>query len=103
MRVDLCDRKDVYRVAEEVRREVGDVTIVINNAGVVSGKPLLDIDDASIQRTFDVNVLAHFWVNRSQAIFIYLLSSGSQSFHGSDVSGESRSHREHCLRCWSFR
>lgn len=41
---------------------VGDVTIVINNAGVVSGKTLLDIDDASIQRTFDVNILAHFWV-----------------------------------------
>ena len=65
MRVDLCDRKDVYRVAEQVKSEVGDVTIVINNAGVVSGKPLLDIDDASIERTFNVNVLAHFWVRIS--------------------------------------
>ncbi len=36
--------------------------MVINNAGVVSGKTLLDIDDASIQRTFDVNIIAHFWV-----------------------------------------
>jgi len=36
--------------------------MVINNAGVVSGKSLLDLDDASIQRTFDVNVIAHFWV-----------------------------------------
>lgn len=72
MRVDLCDRKDVYRVAEEVKQAVGDVTIVINNAGVVSGKPLLEIDDASIQRTFDVNVLAHFWVNTSQLPFISL-------------------------------
>ncbi len=38
------------------------MTIVINNAGVVSGKPLVDCSDASIQRTFDVNIIAHFWV-----------------------------------------
>lgn len=36
--------------------------MVINNAGVVSGKSLLELNDASIQRTFDVNVIAHFWV-----------------------------------------
>ena len=80
MTVDLCDRNDIYRVAEQVNRlnlsfsyflfiflyqvrdQVGDVTMVINNAGVVSGKLLLDLDDRSIQRTFDVNIIAHFWV-----------------------------------------
>ena len=41
---------------------VGDVTMVINNAGVVSGRPLIQCSDESIQRTFDVNVLAHFWI-----------------------------------------
>ncbi|CAF0837210.1 unnamed protein product [Rotaria sp. Silwood1] len=65
MKVDLCNREDIYRVAQQVRDQVGDVTIVINNAGVVSGKPLLDLDDASIQRTFDVNIIAHFWVLKS--------------------------------------
>jgi len=65
MKVDLCDRNDIYRVAEQVRNQVGDVTMVINNAGVVSGKSLLDLDDVSIQRTFDVNIIAHFWVLKS--------------------------------------
>ncbi|CAF0968960.1 unnamed protein product [Rotaria sordida] len=65
MKVDLCNREDIYRVAQQVRDQVGDVTMVINNAGVVSGKSLLDLDDASIQRTFDVNVIAHFWVLKS--------------------------------------
>lgn len=36
--------------------------MVINNAGVVSGKSLIELDDNSIQRTFDVNIVAHFWV-----------------------------------------
>lgn len=46
----------------QVQEKIGNVTMVINNAGVVSGKPLVDCSDASIQRTFDVNVIAHFWV-----------------------------------------
>lgn len=44
--------------------------MVINNAGVVSGKPLLDCSDAAIQRTFDVNVIAHFWVKEN---FIFIV------------------------------
>ena len=36
--------------------------MVINNAGVVSGKHFVECSDASIQRTFDVNIMAHFWV-----------------------------------------
>lgn len=39
------------------------VSLLINNAGVVSGQYLLDTPDHLIQRTFDVNVLAHIWVS----------------------------------------
>lgn len=39
------------------------MTILINNAGVVSGNLLLDTPDHLIKRTFDVNILAHFWVS----------------------------------------
>ena len=53
----------------KVKETVGDVTMLINNAGVVSGKHLLKCSDASIQRTFDVNVLAHFWVGKVHSSF----------------------------------
>ncbi|XP_014371225.2 estradiol 17-beta-dehydrogenase 11 [Papilio machaon] len=59
--VDLASREDIYRVAKTVHEEVGRVSLLINNAGVVSGQYLLDTPDHLIQRTFDVNVLAHFW------------------------------------------
>lgn len=58
---DLANREDVYKVAKKTQEEVGDITILINNAGVVSGYLLLDTPDHLIQRTFDVNVIAHFW------------------------------------------
>ncbi|CAF1576525.1 unnamed protein product, partial [Adineta steineri] len=62
MKCDLTSRESIYECAKKVQDTVGNVTMVINNAGVVSGKPLVECSDASIQRTFDVNVLAHFWI-----------------------------------------
>ncbi|XP_038204201.1 short-chain dehydrogenase/reductase family 16C member 6 [Arvicola amphibius] len=58
---DCSNRKEVYRVADQVREEVGDVTILINNAGVVTGKPFLDIPDHMVERSFLVNAISHFW------------------------------------------
>ncbi|XP_037058334.1 short-chain dehydrogenase/reductase family 16C member 6 [Peromyscus leucopus] len=58
---DCSNRKEVYRVADQVREEVGDVTILINNAGVVTGKPFLDIPDHMVEKSFLVNAISHFW------------------------------------------
>lgn len=63
-----CDcsvREEVYRVANQVKREVGDITILINNAGVVTGKKFMDCPDALIQKTMEINSLAHFWTYKA--------------------------------------
>ena len=57
----VADRDQVYAMAERVRHEIGHVDILINNAGFVSGKRFLDCTDEQIQRTIEVNTLAHFW------------------------------------------
>lgn len=41
---------EVTRVAKKIVEEVGNPTILINNAGVVSGKSILDLDEQEIQR-----------------------------------------------------
>ncbi|XP_044759327.1 estradiol 17-beta-dehydrogenase 11 [Coccinella septempunctata] len=61
LKCDLSKNEDVYRVAKLTKEEFGDIDILINNAGVLSGKFLLDTPDRLIQLTFDVNILAHFW------------------------------------------
>ena len=48
-------------MAEETKSKVGPVSILVNNAGIVSGTSLLDTSDEKIIRTFDVNIMAHFW------------------------------------------
>ena len=48
-----------------MKKEVGDVTVLVNNAGIVSGKKFFDIPDNMIDLSFKINTMAHFWVNLS--------------------------------------
>lgn len=60
-KINLCDRNSIYETAKRVQQDVGVVDILINNAGVVSGKTFLDIPDEKIELTMNVNTMAHFW------------------------------------------
>ena len=60
---DCSKREDIYRMAEKVKAEVGNVTILVNNAGIVSGKKFLDTPDSLVEKTFEVNIMAHCWVS----------------------------------------
>ncbi|XP_060762459.1 short chain dehydrogenase/reductase family 16C, member 5a [Neoarius graeffei] len=64
-RTDCSDRAEVYRVAEQVRQEVGDITILVNNAGIVTGKKFMDSPDSLIEKTLQVNTMAHFWTYKA--------------------------------------
>lgn len=56
--VDLTDRDDVANKAARVLAERGRVDVLINNAGIVTGKKFLDLTDEDVERTFDLNVFA---------------------------------------------
>jgi all-trans-retinol dehydrogenase (NAD+) len=58
---DVSDRRAVYAAAAKVREEAGVVHVLVNNAGVVSGRPFLDCTDEQIQRSMAVNAMALFW------------------------------------------
>ncbi|XP_029447175.1 epidermal retinol dehydrogenase 2 [Rhinatrema bivittatum] len=58
---DCSKRQEIYKVADQVKREVGDVSILINNAGVVTGKKFIDSPDSLVEKTIEVNCMAHFW------------------------------------------
>lgn len=63
-KVNVASSEDVYKAAADVTKDVGDVTILVNNAGVVNGTTLLDTPDKLLHRTIDVNVKAAMWVRR---------------------------------------
>lgn len=79
-RCNVRHSEEVYVTAKRVQDEVGDITVLFNNAGVVTGKKLLSCSDEEIIRTFDVNSIAHFWTIKA------FLPSMLENNHGHIVS-----------------
>lgn len=71
--VDVTRSTDVSAAAERVRHDLGQVTILIANAGFVSGRSLLTESDVDIERTFGVNSLSPIWAIR--AFLPYMLDA----------------------------
>ncbi|XP_075277355.1 estradiol 17-beta-dehydrogenase 11-like [Opisthocomus hoazin] len=63
--VDCSKREEIYRAAEKVKKDIGDVSILVNNAGVITAADLLSTQDHQIERMFEVNILAHMWTTRA--------------------------------------
>ena len=59
--IDITDQNAVDKVAAQS----GAVDVVINNAGLVTGEWFLDAPPQKIERLFQVNVLALYWVTRA--------------------------------------
>ena len=62
--VDVTSDEQVDAAAKAVLEEYGRVDILINNAGILAGKPFLETTQAEIERSFQVNTLAHYRTTR---------------------------------------
>ncbi|MCC6767291.1 MAG: SDR family oxidoreductase [Deltaproteobacteria bacterium] len=64
---DVCDVSSREAIEAAAGRALAraPIDVLINNAGVVTGKTLLDATPREIELTFDVNVLALFWMTRA--------------------------------------
>ncbi|XP_026738787.1 epidermal retinol dehydrogenase 2-like [Trichoplusia ni] len=59
---DVTDREAVMQLAQKVEREVGEVTILINNAGIMPCKPVLRHSEKEIRTLMDINVNGNLWM-----------------------------------------
>ncbi|NXC54601.1 DHB11 dehydrogenase, partial [Aleadryas rufinucha] len=50
---------------QKVKKDIGDVTILVNNAGVITAADFLSTQDHQIERMFEVNILGHMWTTRA--------------------------------------
>ncbi|MBN3302935.1 RDHE2 dehydrogenase, partial [Amia calva] len=73
---DCSRRTEVYKVAELVKREVGDVSILVNNAGAVTGRyNFTDAPDNLVDRTLQINTYKAFlpaMVARNHGHLVYV-------------------------------
>ncbi|KAF4959058.1 hypothetical protein FGADI_1936 [Fusarium gaditjirri] len=61
-KVDVTSPHSIHEAMEQVRREIGDPTVLINNAGIALGKDILACTADQIKQMVEVNLLAHFWL-----------------------------------------
>ncbi|MFW5920054.1 MAG: SDR family oxidoreductase [Halanaeroarchaeum sp.] len=53
---DVTDEAAVRSMVEEVREELGDIDVLVNNAGVARGGPVAEADLAALRRNVRVNL-----------------------------------------------
>lgn len=58
---DVSNWEEVEAVSKRIIEEVGEPTVLVNNAGVAQGKLILDLKPEDVGQTFGANTLAHFW------------------------------------------
>jgi len=73
---DITDRKEVYDLAKKISQDIGDVTILVNNAGTVTGKNIMECSDEQILNTFQVNTISHFWTVKAFLPAMYKKNRG---------------------------
>lgn len=79
-RCDVTNREEVLAVAKKIVQEVGPVTVLVNNAGIMPTKPFLEHSPEELRRIFDINMLGHFWLLQA------LLPSMMERRHGHVVA-----------------
>lgn len=45
-----------------MKKDIGDVTILVNNVGVITTADILSTQDHQIEKMFEINILGHMWV-----------------------------------------
>lgn len=71
---DVTNREEVLELANKVKREVGTVTILVNNAGIMPTHPLDQQTPTEIRMAIDLNIVSHFWT--LQAFLPGMISAG---------------------------
>ena len=65
IRCDVSNRAEVYARATETAERFGRVWLLVNNAGIVSGKKFLDTSDERIEKLMSINAMAAFWTTKA--------------------------------------
>lgn len=57
LKMDLSDNDSIQRAFEHIRSTAGGIDVVVNNAGIGIAGPMEEVDQADLQRAFDINTI----------------------------------------------
>lgn len=59
---DLMSREEIRLISDCIRRDVGEVTFIVNNAGIQNFKSFIECEEDQFIKTMRVNLFASYWV-----------------------------------------
>jgi all-trans-retinol dehydrogenase (NAD+) len=62
---DISDPAEVSTLAMKIEKSMGTVSVLVNNAGIVVAKGLLEMDEIQIKKILDVNLTSMFWTTKA--------------------------------------
>ena len=80
VQADLSKEETTTKAMNDIISKVGNITILINNAGIVTGKKIVDSPPRLMKLTMAVNIEAHFWTVKA------ILPSMIENNHGHIVT-----------------
>jgi len=94
---DVADRAAVERMVRAIEQELGPVSLLVNNAGIARQQQFQDIEEATWQRVFAVNVGGCF--HCTQAVIGHMLHEHAGCIV--NISSIWGSHGASCESCYS--
>ena len=61
---DLASKTEIDETVEKIKNDFIEIDILINNAGVISGKTIAELSYEEIKLTLDVNLLGVIWLTK---------------------------------------
>lgn len=58
---DVGNRKNVYDTYKLIKLEIGNITILVNNAAIANDQSILELSFDDIEKTIEVNLMASFY------------------------------------------
>lgn len=58
---DISDRESISQLAKNVTGKMGDVSILVNNAGIVKAGSIEEMDNDTIEKLLTINLTSQFW------------------------------------------
>lgn len=64
LQCDVSNLDEVRTLRERIRKDLGNVDILVNSAAISSKETLIDVPPGEIVRMFKVNLLSQIWVRK---------------------------------------
>lgn len=88
IKVDVADRDDVFKAVQDAVDGLGDLHVVINNAGIAPITPIETITPEIYKRTFDINVGGVLWGIQAAVQAFKKLGHGGKIISASSQAGQ---------------